>query len=43
MISAAAAAARKKVATGAADGADGLRAVSSYLDNLRRASRVSRA
>jgi hypothetical protein len=40
VIGAAAAAARKKVATGSPDGADGLRAVSSYVDNLRRASRV---
>lgn len=41
VIGAAAAAARKKVATGSPDGADGLRAVSSYVDNLRRASQVS--
>lgn len=41
VIGAAAAAASKKVATGSPDGADGLRAVSSYVDNLRRASRAS--
>lgn len=40
IINAAAVAARKKVATGTPDGADGVRAVSSYMDNLRRASRV---
>ena len=41
MIAAAAAAARTKLAgRGSPDGADGIRAVSSYVDNLRRASRV---
>jgi len=40
MIAQAAAAARTKLAHGSPDGADGIRAVSSYVDNLRRASRV---
>lgn len=39
-VQAAAAAAKRKVATGSPDGADGVRAVSSYVDHLRRKSQV---